>query len=345
MKRFIFKTMVVSMVGLSSISAQEAPDFAKFENPNIKYAGIRSSYYGFKDENGQQKFPTPDEAATVMQNIAKKFGDDVIPSAVWIIGGIRQAKRDSDGNIIKDASCHLEFEKPKKGTKDKNISFSKSDKHTAYLNKFDEIGAKVYLQVEPGMANAEELIKLTMEKYGHHKCVAGFGIDVEWYPSNGYNERTGDFGTNHYGNETDEPIDVKKLAKLEKLLKSYNKEYKLFIKHFDPKYLGNKPVGDVVYINDSFGFPEGIEQFADEFAEFANIFSPNEVGFQIGYTGWMKEYDRTEDYVWWSKLNDPMKEMNDAVFRKMKNKNQQIDIYWVDFTIRWKEFEDLWKTE
>lgn len=333
MRGFILKAAVISVLGVSLVSAQT-------DKPNVKYAGIRSSYYGFKDENGRQNFPTPDEAAIVMQNIAAKF--DATPSAVWIVGGIRQAKRDSKGKIIKDASCHLEFEAPESGTEYKNITFAKEDKHTEYLNKFDEIGAKVYLQVEPGMASAEELIRVVLDKYGHHKSVIGFGIDVEWYPSNGHNNFTGDIGTNHSGNETDKPIDTKNLAKLEKIVKSYNPDYKLFIKHFDPKYLGGKPVGDVVYINDSFGFPEGIEQFADEFADFANTFSPNDVAHQIGYTGWMKEYDRKEDITWWSKIEDPMVEMSNAVYRKMKNKNQVANVYWVDFTIRWKQFEDLW---
>jgi len=38
-----------------------------------------------------------------------------------------------------------------------------------------------------------------------------------------------------------------------------------------------------------------------------------------------------------------MVEMVEAVNRKMKNKNQIVNVYWVDFTIRWKEFDCLWK--
>jgi len=286
----------------------------------VKFAGIRSSYYGFGYETGgynNRKFPTPEEAAAVMKNVAKKF-DGATPSAVWIVGGIF------------DKDCRLEFEQTP--TNDPYIKFAQDgkDKHTAYLNKFDEIGAKVYLQVEAGRADMKELIRLVLDKYSRHKSVAGFGIDVEWYPSDGE--------TNGPNEKVQVKLDTTHLKELEKLVKSYNPDYKIFVKHYNPAYVGNKPVGDVVYINDSYGFSGGMSEFVTDFSNWANKFSPNEVGFQIGYAG-----DKNQDYDWWSKLDDPMVEMVEAVRRKIKNKDQIVNVYWVDFTIRWQKFEDLWK--
>jgi hypothetical protein len=105
-------------------------------------------------------------------------------------------------------------------------------------------------------------------------------------------------------------------------------------KHFVPSYVGNSPVSDVIYINSSQQL-SSINVFAGNFANWADTFYPNEVGFQIGY--------HTETDIWWRQLDDPMKEMTDAIFKRMKNKDQKISVFWVDFTIRWKEFDDLWK--
>ena len=43
--------------------------------------------------------------------------------------------------------------------------------------------SEVWLQVEPGNAPVEELIHIVLDRYGHHSCVVGVGVDVEWYKS------------------------------------------------------------------------------------------------------------------------------------------------------------------
>jgi hypothetical protein len=48
------------------------------------------------------------------------------------------------------------------------------------LTLFDEMGAQVWLQVEPGNAPVEDLIHIVLERYGHHPSVVGVGVDVEW---------------------------------------------------------------------------------------------------------------------------------------------------------------------
>ena len=43
-----------------------------------------------------------------------------------------------------------------------------------YLNDFDNRGVKVWLQVEPGLADIETLIDLVLTQYGHHSSIVGF---------------------------------------------------------------------------------------------------------------------------------------------------------------------------
>lgn len=282
----------------------------------VKYAGIRSSYYGFDG------FPTPDEAATVMKNIAKKF-DGATPSAVWIVGGI----------FCED--CHLEFPVYEDYPYIRGQEF---DKHEPYLSKFDSIGAEVFLQVEAGMADMKTLIDLVMNRYKHHKSVVGFGIDVEWYPSNGVTNGTGiksegkpwdckPKGTP--GLET--PLTAEKLEELDRHIKSIYPKYRIFVKHWETKYCGNKPVSDVIYIDDSQGSSKNT--IMRNFEIWAKTFYPNDVSFQIGYNS---------DSTWWSLWDDPIADWTKEINNFMP-KDQNVYIYWVDFTIRGSKFDDLWK--
>jgi hypothetical protein len=298
--------------------------------PDVHFAGIRSCYYGFGDnERGTRNFPTPDEAVAVMKNIAKKFGEETIPSAVWIIGGIiTMHEFDNDCPHTNDSAfCRLEFpEDPESPTSDPlYIRFSNEDKHTPYLEKFDKEGIKVYLQVEPGNADMKELIRLCLNKYGHHSSVAGFGVDVEWYPSDGR--------TNGPDAGLQTPLDTNFLKEIDALVKNYNPQFKVMAKHFTQSYVGSKPVSDVIYIHSGQDY-NNMKALVSQFANWANRFYPNEVGYQLGYPA---------DYDWWKNLKDPMKEIGDAIFNEMNNKEQKINFFWVDFTIRWEKFDDLWK--
>jgi len=267
---------------------------------SLSFAGIRSSIYGFN-----RKFPSPDEAANVILNVARKL--ESTPSAVWLVGTIQD-----------NGFCKLEF--PASG---KNISSLKSDRHENYLSKFDEIGAKIFLQVEAGNADMKTLIDLVMKQYGHHKCVVGFGIDVEWYPSDGT--------TNCSDDGRKIPLDKKQALELDKHLKKYGKNYRLFVKHWEPQFLGDGPVSDIIYISDSQDLGD-INSMVDEFAWWAEKFAPNDVGFQFGYNS---------DKSWWGPMDDPISQITNAL--KSKIKNQKVHIYWVDFSIRDARFDDLWK--
>lgn len=278
------------------------------------YSGIRSSYYGFDN------FPTPQKAATVMKNIAKKIGGT--PSAVWIVGGIQ------------GADCNLEFPN-ETGKKYNNITFRNEDKHESYLQAFDDAGIKVFLQVEAGLGNMKELIDLVMGRYGRHKSVAGFGIDVEWYPNDGETkECDGDYCWSLPNGEVgakNKPMPREEIEELDNYLKTkWGSEYRLFVKHWFANYCGSSPVSDVIYINDSQGTGSSVY---GNFSDWADEFAPNDVGFQIGYGS---------DEAWWSEMDDPMQEITDEIKNRIKNKDQKIHIYWVDFTIQNSMFDDLW---
>lgn len=299
------KILVLALAFITGFTLISCSDDETAETEEIKgyrYIGSRSSHYGFKP------FPEATDVAGLYNNMANKFHGGV-PSAVWIVGGI-------DGK-----NCSLEFPKPR-GTSYENISFWGSDKHEAYLTEFDKRGVKVFLQVEAGMANMETLIKLVLDQYGHHPSVAGFGVDIEWYPSEG--------STNGDPDGLSVKLDTTELRKWDNLVKSYNPEYRVFVKHWIPDYCGIAPISDVIYINDTQGYPSKNHLVA-QFKLWADHFYPNELGFQIGYPN---------DTTWWTLLDDPLLDIANTIDNTIKD--QVSHLFWVDFTIHREEMSYLW---
>lgn len=255
----------------------------------VKYAGVRSSSYGIKP------FPRPDEWVTAVRTMSGFFAKST-PCAIWIVGILQKPK-----------ACRLEF--PGDGQEFENIVFIEYDKHKPYLDHFDKKGIKVFLQVEPASADVETLMDLVLNRYKHHKCVVGLGIDVEWY------------------REAENPqwgikVDDDTAEKWEKKVKSFNPGYRLFLKHWDRNWMPPKYRGDIIFISDSQEL-ESMEKMVDEFVNYwADFFKPNPVYYQIGYRS-----DRT----WWEKLNNPPKDLGEAIAKKL---DQECGIFWVDFTLR-----------
>lgn len=256
---------------------------------NVIYAGVRSSSYGIKP------FPDPDEWRFSMMRMSSYF-EGSSPCAIWIVG------------VVKDrTSCRLEF--PSDGKVHENVIFSDFDKHEAYLKSFDESGIKVFLQVEPANADVPALIDLVLGKYKHHECVIGFGIDVEWH------------------READNPewgvkVTDEQAEAWESQVKSYNKKYRLFLKHWDRDWMPPRYRGDLVFVSDSQIFQK-FREMIDEFALYwSDYFAPNTVFFQIGYPS---------DRSWWQKMESPPSEMGKAIAQRV---SQNCGIFWVDFTLR-----------
>lgn len=334
---------------------------AKVIEGRITNVGSRSSYYGPNEPELEgivwNGFPTPSNWGNIAYNIVDEFvgnhadttykndttGDgaitkvvdsiyEVVPTMVWIVGGIG-----GNGKTDKEGYCMLEFPPPvgKSESDYKNIKFRYDfDYHEAFLNHFDTLGIKVFLQVEAGMANMDTLVHLVMRQYKHHESVIGFGADIEWYPSplDANGNYVGDTSamteewetavTNSYVNITSDEI-----AHIDSLVKNYNPEYRIFVKHWEERNCGNEPVSDVVYINDAQGM--SFNSLVTDFARWADIFSPNDVGFQIGYGN---------DYDWWIKLNNPIQDIGEAIFNEIhkRNSKQNVHMYWVDFSLHYQ---------
>lgn len=329
----------------------------------ITNAGARSSYYGTsKPQNYPgvwNGFPASVDWGNIAYNIKDRFvaqhtdttfkndtASDgtvikvvdsiytVTPTMVWIVGGIG-----GNGKDEKEGYCMLEFPVPAGKSEDnyENIVFRYDyDYHEQFLNHFDSIGIKVFLQVEAGMANMDTLVNLVLRQYSHHESVIGFGADIEWYPSP--LDVQGNFVGDTAGKVeawdkavTNERVAITptEVAHLDSLVKTYNPYYKLFVKHWETDICGGRPVSDVVYINDAQGMGS-LAVLVNDFKKWASIFSPNDVGFQIGYGG---------DYEWWNLMDEPIKKVGEDIFKAIHKQNemQNVHMYWVDFSLHYEK--------
>lgn len=268
--------------------AEINPDRSSYPT-NIWYAGVRSSSYGIKP------FPEPEKWHFSMEKMSSYF-EGSSPCAIWIVGVVKNKK-----------ACLLEF--PSDGRVHENVIFSEYDKHEPYLDYFDQSGIKAFLQVEPANADVPILIDLVLSRYKHHQCVIGFGIDIEWHRE----VDNQDWGVK----VTDKQAEAWELQ-----VKSHNKDYRLFLKHWDRNWMPPRYRGGIVFVSDSQIF-RNFEEMRDEFVDYwAAYFAPNTVFFQIGYPS---------DKSWWQKMENPPSEMGKAIAKRL---TQGCGIFWVDFTLR-----------
>jgi hypothetical protein len=247
-------------------------------------AGFRYSAYGPDYD------PGPRYWVRVGQEMASRF-PGAVGETVWIVGRL-----EGDGTLL---SFPVENENPL-------ILGSEEDENEATLDLFDRHHFRVWLQVEPGHAPVEELIRLVLERYRHHPSVIGFGIDVEWLEST----------ENPEGRRV---TDGEARSWLE-AVRRHDPSYSLFLKHWE---IGKMPPNErtgLVFIDDSQILPS-LEAMVDEFAEWGRAFAPAPVGFQYGYPS---------DRPWWSKLEDPPGDIGRAILQRVPNTE---GLYWVDFTV------------
>jgi hypothetical protein len=259
----------------------------------VTLAGVRSSAYGIRP------FPSPEGWGKAMTTMSGYFPDSK-PFAIWIVGRL-------NGGI---QGVSLEFPRPEDG-KDygTNIAFADTDKHEPYLKHFDELGIKVFLQVEPGYADVETLIDLVLNRYKHHPSVIGWGIDVEWYN----NARTG----SPNAIATDEVVKV-----WDAKMKAHNPGYRLLVKHFRVNNLPQMVRGDMVFCCNSQMYST-VDDFVRSYKRFADSFYPSMVAFQIGYP---------RDKTWWGQLDAPVpKTLGERLAAEIR---QEIALAWVDFGMR-----------
>jgi hypothetical protein len=255
----------------------------------VAWAGTRSSNYGISP------FPKACGWTTAMKTMSGYFPGSA-PVGVWIVGHLS-----GDG-------VQLEFPKPKGNKKYPHVSFAGSDKHESYLDYFDTHGIKVWLQVESGFADMATLVDLVLNRYGHHPSVIGFGVDVEWF--------------NPRGADLNDPVTDAIAQSWETRVRSHNPRYTLFLKHFDQSSMPPTYRGQIVFVDDSQGFPSE-DAFIAEMKAWADRYYPNPVLYQLGYG---------TDKAWWNKDAKPVPKALGAKLRSVTR--QSWGIAWVDFTLR-----------
>jgi hypothetical protein len=249
------------------------------------YTGFRYSNYGPDYDPGKAYW------WNIGVRIANDFGNNATPASVWILGTLQ-----SNG-------VYLNF--PVTTSAD-YIACSSVDKNEEIFCRFDTLGYKIWLQVEPGWANIDTLINLVLSRYSHHKCIKGFGVDVEWHKSD-----NPDSGV---------AITDEMATRWVAAVRQFNPDYKIFFKHWLINKMPPTARDGIVFIDDSQMF-EKMEDMISEFKKWGEAFAPAKVGFQYGYS-----YDRR----WWGSFENPNLTIGAEILNKIPNADE---LYWVDFTL------------
>jgi hypothetical protein len=256
---------------------------------NVVFAGVRSSNYGIKP------FPEPAAWQRAIASMNSRY-PGATPGTIWIVG-----------ELSRPSSCRLFF--PADGRVYPNIEFAETDKHEEFLDHFDRSGIKVFLQVEPALADVPTLIDLVLSRYKHHPCVVGFGVDVEWHRES---ERPG-WGV---------PVDDETARLWEARVKAHHPSYRLFLKHWDRRWMPAAYRGEIIFVDDGQQVAS-LDELLDAFqGRWADHFYPSPVFFQVGYNS---------DKPWWRNLDDPPSTIGRAIAQRVR---QDCGIVWVDFSLR-----------
>jgi peptidoglycan/xylan/chitin deacetylase (PgdA/CDA1 family) len=250
-------------------------------------AGFRCSVYGTRYD------PGPEYWARVGKEMSAKFPGST-PEAIWIVG------RHTDRGI------ELPFAIGEVGDPLITGKDDPKDRTEKALTLFDELGFRIWLQVEPRFASVDKLLHLVLKKYGHHRSVIGVGIDVEWYKST--------------DPDAGEPVSDELANQWLGIARSYNPKFRLFLKHWLVEKMPPTARDGILFVDDSQILPS-LDAMVDEFAVWAKAFAPAPVAYQIGYPS---------DRPWWSKLKDPPKEIGERIINVAPNTE---GIYWVDFSV------------
>jgi hypothetical protein len=247
-------------------------------------AGFRYSTYGPSSN------PGPEYWVSVGERMSAKF-PGAVPEAIWIVGNFT-----GEGTFL---SFPAE-------TDDPLVTHVYVDLNEAVLTLFDQKGFRVWLQVEPGNADVIALIDLVLGRYGNHPSVVGFGVDVEWFRSSGSPEG--------------EPVTDEEAAAWVETVRRHNPAYRLFLKHWDERWMPPAVRDGIVFVSDSQIF-DSFDDLVEDFTAWGKHFAPAPVAFQYGYPS---------DQPWWSALEDPPGEIGRALLDAIPNTEA---LFWVDFTV------------
>jgi hypothetical protein len=247
-------------------------------------AGFRFSTYGVPQKQ------EPEYWVSVGERIAAKF-EGASPQGIWIVGNLY------DRGVYLSFPCQTDAP---------DILCGPIDMNEAALTLFDARGVKVWLQVESGNGDMLELIDLVLDRYGHHKSVIGFGVDVEWYKSS--------------DNPLGVPVSDEEAAAWSQAVRAHSPDYRLFLKHWDLAWMPPSYREGIVFINDGQEF-DNFDAMQASFTAWGKHFTPSPVGYQFGYLS---------DRPWWIKMDDPAGEIGQALLNAIPN---TVSLFWVDFTV------------
>ena len=249
-------------------------------------AGFRFSVYGPRTDPGPQYW------ARVGREMAARF-PGATPEAIWIVG--RKT----------DRGTQFPFPVPENGDP-LIVGGNEIDKSEAALSLFDELGFRIWLQVEPRYASVEQLLHIILKRYGHHRSIVGVGIDVEWYKST--------------DPDAGEPVTDDQARSWLAIARSYNPQYRLFLKHWLPEKMPPTVRDGILFVDDSQIF-DSLDAMIDEFEQWGKTFAPSPVAYQYGYPS---------DRPWWIKLKNPPKDIGDRILKVAPNTE---GLFWVDFSV------------
>ncbi|MGC3944434.1 MAG: hypothetical protein QM762_07940 [Chryseolinea sp.] len=232
--------------------------------------------------------PDKQSHLNLIANINGKFPGSK-PWATWTVGDLTRAI--PSGETLSDAA------------------------HESYLAAMDEKGVAIFLEIFPFKAddsrgqkvtNVEAEIDRWLMKFKHHKCIAGVGVELEYF-----------------GKATDDLT-----AAWDKKLKQHNPNYRLFLRHYNKDYMPAtyRGKGDLIFVCDA--SEANIEDLNKGFAEWANHFAPTACAFQIGYPADEDGMNGSKELGWW-RLKDPIKEWGDSILPLIMNFKQELGLIWV----------------
>ncbi|MBO4404394.1 MAG: hypothetical protein J5780_03580 [Treponema sp.] len=270
----------------------------------IKWAGVRCSDYGAEDSVGvpQSKGEKWGEFALKVNNKFK----NTTPVAIWIVSGFEDSKKTHP-------TAHLNFNAG--SSLPSYVKNGSGDPNTSFLNYADKNGISVWLQVESGDADILKLAKIVMDKYGSHKCVKGFGVDMEYY----FSHRSSKSNSDYYGQQMKDQT----AKDLVKLVRNYGSNNTVFLKHWKPSIMPPSYRDGMIFVIDTQG-KSSLSSYRQEVQDFAKAFKGNPVMFQIGYN---------DDKSIWGKLS--VKEFAEELTKGLSSSSYNIGIVWVDFTLQY----------
>ena len=141
-------------------------------------------------------------------------------------------------------------------------SSSQIDRVEPYLEQFDEADQNVILSIQPGKVDPLQLIEILLSRYGHHRCIIGINVDLEW-------KKTGE--ANHASNEE---RDAWLYA-----IKQHDPDMKLFLTYFLDYTHFPDDAKDLVILFDGEGATQS--KLLKRYEELASHFKS--VGIYTGY--------------------------------------------------------------